>query len=306
VQVGFWIISVKFGRFYPRFVDRASPAGASWWTASKPDRDGVKPMKSKPRTIRALGVFLGLACHLSAAQAVPFTWDLSAIVGPVVTADTMSSTDYLLNEGDPAGNGVESFILEINGFQNNGTDVTPAGLGSSYGIYLYGDVAIAANGTPGGLYTNINISLIGDPGNLDGIPSATPPTNSSRGSLSFPNTGPTGAADDITLATGTLISGAFGIQPNGNPGTHFVETFIADQPGFVLSPLASDLAIEEFLYNTSTSRVAGALSDGSTWITVNDGFGTEDLLVPEPRSLMIFIGGLLALALIRCIGYRVG
>jgi hypothetical protein len=256
-------------------------------------------MKSKPITTAALGLFLAAAGHFSAAQGVPFTWNLSALGGPTVTADNMSSVNYLLLQGDPIGNGVESFILQINGFQNNGTNVTPAGLGNSYGLYLHGDVAIVPNGTPGGLYTKIDISLMGDPGNHDGTPSAIPPTNTSSGSLSFSNTGPTGAADDITLATGTIISGAFGIQPNGNPGTHYVETFIPDQPGFLLSPPDSNLIIEEFLYNTATSRVTGTLADGSGWIAVNNGFGTEDLLVPEPPALLILVGGLLGLGLIR-------
>jgi hypothetical protein len=133
-----------------------------------------------------------------------------------------------------------------------------------------------------------------DPGNQDATPSAT-----LSGGLAFANTGPTGAADDVTLATGTVISGSFGIQSNGQPGTHFVETFepTSSQAAAFLDPIGPYVQIEEFLFNTATSRVAGTLSNGDTYVLVNGGFGTEDLQVPEPPSLLLLGGGLLFLGL---------
>jgi hypothetical protein len=240
-----------------------------------------------------MGLCLATAPRTQAA--VPFTWDL---FGSTFTADAMSSTNYLYNLAPPGGNAVESFILRINGFTDGTTNVTPAGLGSIYGLYLYGDLTV----TPSNQYPKIDVRLMADPGNLNGTPSAT-----LAGGLAFANAGPTGMADDITLASGTVVSGAFGTQPNGLPGAHFVETFVptpSDAQDFS-SPLGAHVQIEEFLFNTLPSggtpgsRTSGTLTNGDTYVIVNGGFGTEDLLVPEPPSVLVLSGGLLFLGLLR-------
>ena len=58
-------------------------------------------------------------------------------------------------------------------------------------------------------------------------------------------------------------------------------------------------SIEEFLFNTSTSRVTGTFADGSGYVVVNDGIGAADLLVPEPASTTLLGTGLFALATLR-------
>jgi hypothetical protein len=58
-------------------------------------------------------------------------------------------------------------------------------------------------------YLGGQVALMGDPGNNDGAVSST------ISGLSFANTGP---ADDVTLATGSLLSGKFSLMPApGNP-----------------------------------------------------------------------------------------
>jgi hypothetical protein len=119
-------------------------------------------------------------------------------------------------------------------------------------------------------------------------------------------------ADDIALASGTVVSGSFGIQPNDLPGAHFVETFVptpGDEQDFS-SPLGAHVQIEEFLFNTMPSsdmpgsRTSGTLPNGDTYVLVNGGFGTEDLLVPEPPSVLVLSGGLLFLGLLRARNIR--
>jgi hypothetical protein len=249
-----------------------------------------------PFTIRCAGLCLLVIAHGAAAAPVPFTWNLSqtapALGGGAATADSMSMTTYLYNVAPPGTDAPESFILRINGFSSGGADVTPTGLNSSYGLYLFGDVIV----TPANIYRQINISLMADPGNHDGAASAT-----LAGGLAFANTGPTGAADDVVLATGTVITGSFGTQANGRPGAHFVETFApaGGEAAAFLDPIGNHVMIEEFLFNTLTSRVAGTLPDGSNYVLVNGGTSFADLLVPEPASAAILCGGLLGLALLR-------
>ena len=232
-----------------------------------------------------------------AAAIVPFTWDLSkaspSLGGGPFTADSISMTTFLYALAPPGGgNTPETFIIRINGFKLGGTDVTPAGLGSACGLYLSANVSVTA----ANVYTLLDVALKADPGNNDGAPSAT-----ALDRAAFANTGPTGAVDDITLATGSIVSGSFGIQSNGLPGAHFVETF-APAPGesaVFLSPTKTPQFIEEYLFNTATSRVISTLPDGSSLTLVNNGNSTADLQVPEPSSFLLLTGTLLDLGLMR-------
>jgi hypothetical protein len=238
----------------------------------------------------------------TAAPPVPFTWDPSAaypgLPGPF-TANSISMSDFLFNWQAQLN---DTFILQVNGFSLNGTPVSVPGLGTTFGLYFEGTTKVV--GTPS-VYGPGTISLVLDPTNNDGTPSATANVAASTGAVSFSN--PAGTADDITLATGSLTYGAFGTQANGQPGVQFVETYTPapGETGFSVSPTGSYTSIEEFLFNTSTSRVASpspqapSFADGSNYVVVNDGIGTADLLVPEPASLTLLGAGFFALATLR-------
>lgn len=229
------------------------------------------------------------------ADVVPFTWDLSKAVpslgGGPFTADAISMTTYLYALQAPGGDTPESFIFQINAFRNGAADVTPSGLGSAYGLYLFAN----ANVSSANQFTRFDIALRADPGNLNGAPSST-----LADGVHFANTGATGAADDIILATGTIVSASTGIQSNGVFGAHFVQTFVptSAQAAVFLSPLGNHVQIDELLFNTATSRVTGTLPDGSIYTLVNGGISTAQILVPEPSSVLLLAGSLVCLGLV--------
>ena len=246
---------------------------------------------------QAIGTALAilLVCGEAWASPATFTWDPAQATPPVpgtaFTADAIQTTDFLFNSGDAAGNGTDYFILQINGFSRNGVAVPVAGLNSSYGLYI--DLTVATVGSGYGAGT---VALRLDPTNNDGTPSATWNAATQTGGVSFAN--PANTADDVTLATGNFLSGAFGPQSNGRVGAQFVEGFVPNpaESGFFAGTNGIPSNIDEMLFNTPTSRVQGPNNIGGLYTVVNDGFGTVTLQpVPEPTSIAVLGAGLLGL-----------
>src|SRR6516162_4505997 len=167
-----------------------------------------------------------------AAHAVPtpapFTWNPAAagLAGSAFTADTINFTGYVRDDGTTANR-----IEIITGFSlNGGSSFTPTGLGSTYGLYFEA-VDQGVGGPPPHIltFTSVALALKADPGNLNGAVISTP------SSFGFTNTGPTGAADDIVLATGSLVNGGLFLDLRaGILIGDQVDTFIpaAGQAGF--------------------------------------------------------------------------
>jgi hypothetical protein len=108
------------------------------------------------------------------------------------------------------------------------------GVAGSYGLYLTMQTQTKAVGPPTAYeYLSGQVALMLDPGDNDGAASSTPT------GFTFANTGPTGTVDDTTLATGTLVSGRYTLNPA--PGIRsigdFLQTFrpAAGEGGFFVT-----------------------------------------------------------------------
>ena len=141
-----------------------------------------------------------------------FHWNPAAagLTGLPFTADTIDFVGNLTDVPQPDGTHLVDRIEQITGFALNGHAVTPAGFGTNYGLYFeFVDHNIGVPPT----FLSIDWTLKADPGNLDG------PVVSDTSQTGFTNTGPTGQADDIVLAHGSLVNGMTFIDPTTTPPT---------------------------------------------------------------------------------------
>ena len=124
--------------------------------------------------------------------------------------------------------GTVDFLMPVTGFENNGQPVTPAGFDKQYGLFLTIDQTNWARfrSLPPTTFTSVNITLWADPGNNDGTPSV-----SETSDPAFSN----GMANDIVLATGTMVSASMSLDPTTNVrSADFVDTMTPTLAGTVL------------------------------------------------------------------------
>jgi hypothetical protein len=170
-----------------------------------------------------------------------FHWNPKAagLDGKAFTADTIDVIGNLTDVPQSDGTHLVDRIEQITGFSLNGHAVTPAGFGTNYGLYF--EFVDHNTGDFPPTFLSIDMTLKADPGNLNG------PVVSDTSQTGFTNTGPTGQADDIVLAHGSLVDGMLFLDDTTTPpnlnGTE-VDTFIPDIAEFFKggSDLIKDVA----------------------------------------------------------------
>ncbi len=239
----------------------------------------------------AIGAGLVASGQSPAMAGVAFTWDPAGasppLGGAAFTADSMMLTNYLYAVAQTNGLTPEHFIQPITSFQRNGSTVAAPGLGSAYGLYFEIQAVGSFVGRPH--FDSLDVRLMADRNADDGTVSST------LAGIGFSNPG--GVANDFLLASGTLVSATFMLDPvTGIRRAHFLDTFVPapGEAGFFVAPVGVPLELAINLTTLPEHFQAIPQPDGSTIQLVNNGAGTAEL-VPEPASFGLLAAGLLGL-----------
>jgi hypothetical protein len=172
--------------------------------------------------------------------------------------------------------------MPVTGLENNGQPATPPGFDDEYGIYLTIDASRQLNPGARNDYHSINVKLWADPKNDAGTGSSTV----KNGAIFSGNT-----ANDIVLATGTIVSGTMMMDPTtGTRTATYVEKLTPTLDGTLLlggSIRQGDLLTEHFTTPPDTFQ---AIPVGDTTVdSVNNGSATVTPCDPDGQPDTILI-----------------
>jgi hypothetical protein len=206
-----------------------------------------------------------------------FHWNPAAagLTGSAFTADTIDTLGNLTSVPQPDGTDIVDRIQVITGFSLNGHTVTPTGFGTDYGLYFE---SVDHNVGFPPTFLSIEWELKADPGNLNG------PVISDTSQTGFTNTGPTGQADDIILAHGSLVEAMLFIDDTTSPpllNSSQVLTFIPDIADFFKG--GSDL-LRGFASNPATLFTRTELPDGTIVGNFNNFVGHSQFVTDRPGN----------------------
>jgi hypothetical protein len=181
--------------------------------------------------------------------------------------DTLNTSNFLREVALSDGSSTLHFLMPVTGFEYNGQPVTPPGFDQEYGLFLTIDATHPpGTGLAGGSFSSLNVTLWADPKNDAGIPSV-----SQSSDPAFSN----GMANDVVLATGTMVSASVSLDPTTmTRHADFVESMTPTLDGTLL--LGGSIAPGSQLDEQTTTPLADFFQsnlqpDGSTIVTVTDG-----------------------------------
>jgi hypothetical protein len=263
-------------------------------------QQGVRMMlnlsKSRFPTLHraSIAVALMTVCAAASAALPSFTLDPAAVglSGTSLTADNILISNYSTVTIDAGGTFTESGYLPVTGFQLGGNTLTPSGLNTDYGLYLW--------------FTGTGTTTVNDPTTTFNFGSFTTLTYTLYGyngtaAFGFSGNTPTETASgEVALASGTLISGSVLTVPTGggtfSPSANAMLTVTLDQPTFFSPDPFYSVALTAF------SNTPSQVEPFAGGFRIRQGGGSLNFApVPEPSSTAMLLCGLAAAGFL---GYR--